>query len=179
MREATVPETFGAPFVGKPRFGSWGRDVFRCETPTDLLACLDRLAHRRWFHRQGAIVQELVPPTGIDLRVVVAGGRVVGAVERFALPGEWRTNVSLGALRRPSEPSSEARFTAVCAAVSVGIDLAGVDLVGDRDGGYLVLEVNGAVDFTAEYGLSETDPFLAAVDALVGARAQPVLALAT
>lgn len=179
VREATVPETLGPPYVVKPRFGSWGRDVFRCETPDSLLACLDRLAHRRWFRRQGAIVQELVSPTGPDLRVVVAGGRVVGAVERVALPGEWRTNVALGALRRAAEPSEEARFMAVGAAAAIGIDLAGVDLIAGPDGKYLVLEVNGAVDFTAEYELSRGDPFLAAVDALSGARAQPALAIAT
>ena len=179
VREATVPETFGPPYVVKPRFGSWGRDVFRCETRDDLLACLDRLAHRRWFRKQGAIVQQLVSPTGLDLRVVVAGGRVVGAVERVALPGEWRTNVALGALRRAAEPSREARFAALGAAASIGIDLAGVDLVVAPDGTHLVLEINGAVDFTSEYGISGGDPFLDAVDALFAARAEPSLALAT
>lgn len=179
VREATVPETFGPPYVVKPRFGSWGRDVFRCETCDDLIACLDRLAHRRWFRRQGAIVQQLVSPTGLDLRVVVAGGRVVGAVERVALPGEWRTNVALGALRRAAEPSREARFAALRAAASIRIDLAGVDLVVAPDGTHLVLEINRAVDFTSDYGISGADPFLDAVDALVAARAEPSLALAT
>jgi glutathione synthase/RimK-type ligase-like ATP-grasp enzyme len=68
---------------------------------------------------------------------------------------------------------------AVGAAAGIGIDLAGVDLIAGPDGKYLVLEVNGAVDFTAEYDLSGGDPFLAAVDAISGARAQPALAIAT
>jgi RimK family alpha-L-glutamate ligase len=179
VREPSTPQSFGAPYVIKPRFGSWGRDVFRCDTPTDLLDHLARLAHRRWFRRQGAIVQELVPGTGSDLRLVVAGGRVIGGVERLALPGEWRTNVSLGAIRRRVEPSREACSTALRAAVALGIDLAGVDLVRRPNGNYLVLEVNGAVDLTEEYGLSGTDPFLSAVDALVGAGADEALAAAT
>ena len=178
VQEPRVPETLRPPYVIKPRFGSWGRDVFRCETPAELLACLELLAPRPWFRKQGAIVQELVSPTGHDLRVVVAAGSVVGAVERIAPPGEWRTNVALGAQRRPVEPDPEACLAAVRAAAAIGIDLAGIDLIAGRDG-YVILEVNGAVDFTAEYGLSGSDPFVAAVTALGDAFAEPALATAT
>jgi len=166
VREAKVPETLRPPFVVKPRFGSWGQDVVRCETPDDLLVQLERLAHRRWFRRQGALVQELIPPNGCDLRLLVAAGRVIGAIERVALPGEWRTNVALGARRRPVEPSLNARLLALRAVGMLGLDLAGVDLLLDGDGRYVVLEINGAVDFTADYG-PEANPFLATAEALL------------
>jgi RimK family alpha-L-glutamate ligase len=166
VREAQVPEGLPPPFVVKPRFGSWGRDVFRCETPDDLGALIERLAHRHWFRRQGALVQELVPPTGRDLRLLVAAGRVIGAIERVALPGEWRTNVALGACRRPVEPPLQACTLALRAVEALGLDLAGVDLLVDDGGNYLVLEINGAVDFTVEYS-PEADPFLAVAEALL------------
>jgi RimK family alpha-L-glutamate ligase len=165
VREPRAPR-FAAPYVVKPRFGSWGRDVFRCDTAAELLACLNGLSHRRWFRRHGAIVQQFVETGGMDTRLVVAGGEVVGAIERLAMPGEWRTNVALGAVRRPLQPSADARVTALRAAAAIGIDLAGIDLVVGPDGDYVVLEVNGAVDFTADYGLGGSDPFLAAVAAL-------------
>lgn len=176
VREARVPETLRPPFVVKPRFGSWGRDVFCCETPDDLRAQLDALLHRRWFRRQGALVQELVASRGTDLRLLVAAGGVIGAVERVALPGEWRTNVALGAFRRPAAPSPGARVLALRAVEALGLDLAGVDLLVDGDGNHLVLEVNGAVDFTTEYQ-PEADPFLAAAEALL-APPMPAVAFA-
>ena len=137
------------PYVVKPRFGSWGRDVYRCEDSLQLAACLASLAGRPWFERQGVLVQELIPPRGYDLRVIVAGGIVAGAIERVAGDGEWRTNISLGGWRRQTDPPEEARALAVEAAAALGGDLVGVDLLPDRRGGWTVLEINGAVDFTA------------------------------
>jgi RimK family alpha-L-glutamate ligase len=141
----------GAPVVVKPRFGSWGRDLTLCRSHRDLELCLAGLGTRPWFRRQGALVQELVPPTGRDLRVVVAGGTVVGAIERVAAPGEWRTNVALGGERRPTVAPPEACALALAAAAAAGADLVGVDLLPSPGGGWVVLEINGAVDFTGGY----------------------------
>jgi RimK family alpha-L-glutamate ligase len=152
VRSVSVP-TFPPPYVVKPRFGSWGRDVYLCRDEAELRARLKRLRRRRWFRRHGALVQTLLEPTGRDLRVVVAGSRVVGAVERRAQPGEWRTNVSLGAVRRRVNPSPAARAIALRAVAALGIDLAGVDIAGDQTGRGYVLEVNGAVDFNPTYAV--------------------------
>ena len=161
--------TLTPPFVVKPRFGSWGRDVYRCEDTLQLAACLASLEGRTWFERQGVLVQELVPVCGYDLRIIVAAGRVVGAIERVAADGEWRTNVALGGWRRPTDPPLEACELAVSAAAALGGDLVGVDLLPDGQGGWTVLEINGAVDFTAEYSLEGCDVFAAVAEALAPA----------
>jgi RimK family alpha-L-glutamate ligase len=155
------------PVVVKPRFGSWGLDVVLCEDAAALRRHLFAIADRPWFASQGALVQELIPPRGHDLRLVVAGGAVVGAIRRVAPPGEWRTNVALGAVREPVEPTAEACELAIRAAAAVEGDLVGVDLLPRPDGEFVVIEINGAVEYNAAYSLHGADVFRRTVDALL------------
>ena len=145
---AAVPEL---PVVLKPRFGSWGRDVERCSTADELDAALVRLQRKPWFREHGALAQELVEPRGWDLRLVVAGGRVVGAACRIARKGEWRTNVALGAQveasRAVADRPRRSRSTphvrrGRTSSASISCRLAT---------GFVVLELNGAVDFRPQY----------------------------
>jgi glutathione synthase/RimK-type ligase-like ATP-grasp enzyme len=169
---AVLPEL---PLVLKPRFGSWGRDVERCSTADELDAALLRLRRKPWFREHGALAQELIDPRGSgleapaaeppvpgrktdaavdgriwDLRLVVAGGRVVGCACRTARKGEWRTNVALGAQVEGVEPSPIAEGLALAAARAARADLVGVDLLPTRNG-FVVIELNGAVDYRPEY----------------------------
>ena len=158
------------PVVVKPRFGSGGQAVTWCEEENDLVETLSALSSRSWFAQQGVLVQELVPPQGYDLRILVAAERVVGAIFRIAADGEWRTNVALGGLRRPvSDPPRAACELALAAAGAAGAELVGVDLVPDVNGNWTIIELNGAVEFTAEYN-SDGDVFdLAASELARGA----------
>lgn len=151
LRYGQIESPPGAPVVLKPRFGSWGRDVRLCRTDAEVLEALREFRSRGWFRRHGVLAQEVIPTRCFDLRVLVADGRVVGAIERHPQPGEWRTNVSVGASARPAVPKEAARTLAVAAAGAVGADLVGVDLMSRLDGGYVVIELNGAADFDPGY----------------------------
>lgn len=163
--EGALPE-LGFPLVLKPRYGSWGADVFRCATPEDLDWALEVARRRPWFRRHGALAQAFVPHGGRDLRVVVAGGCVVGAAVRVAASGEWRTNLALGGRLEPALPPVRARAVASAAARAIGADLVGVDLLPDGEGGYVVLELNGAVDFDGRYELPARDLYSELASAL-------------
>jgi RimK family alpha-L-glutamate ligase len=145
------------PCVVKPRFGSWGRDVVLVPSRAELEVTAKLFARRRWFREDGAIAQEYID-TRTDLRVLICCGSVVGAVSRIARPGEWRTNVALGAHRRPALPDLAAQAVAVAAAAAVEGDLVAVDLL-PSPSGWLALEVNGAADFNQDYGLNGEDVF--------------------
>ena len=166
-----TPPLVPLPVVVKPRFGSWGAGVHRCLTAGEMEARFRSLDRRGWARREGILVQELVAGDAVDLRVVVAAGRVVGAARRVGAPGEWRTNVSLGGRRLPACVEPEAAALAIRSAAAGGGDLVGVDLLPRAEGGWCVVEVNAAVDFTPDYSLDGRDPFAEAVDALVGATA--------
>lgn len=159
------PDTPAPPVVVKPRYGSWGQDVWRCETLPELEARLRQASQRPWFRRHGALVQELVPSAGWDLRVVVAAGRLVGAATRHAAVGDWRTNVSLGGTLEDAVVPDEAEALALAAVAAVGGDLVGIDLL-PVDGGWTVLELNAAVDFDARYDLPGRSVYADAAEAL-------------
>lgn len=153
------------PVVLKPRFGSWGSDVWCCRLLAELRGRAGELTLRPWFHRHGVLAQELLSSPGHDLRLLVARGRLVGAVKRVAARGEWRTNVSVGGSLEPAAPLLAASELGLEAAAAIGADLVGVDLM-PVDGGFAVLELNGAPDFSDVYSLPERDVYADIVDAL-------------
>jgi glutathione synthase/RimK-type ligase-like ATP-grasp enzyme len=71
-------------------------------------------------------------------------------------PGEWRTNVSLGATRHPVVPPPAACALSLAAATALRADFIGVDLLPLGDG-YTVIELNGAADFNDTYSLPGRD----------------------
>jgi RimK family alpha-L-glutamate ligase len=154
------------PLVLKPRFGSWGADVALCLTEAAVRDRLAEIRDRGWFLRHGVLVQEAVPSEGHDLRVLIAAGRVIGAIARTAAPGEWRTNVSCGAGCEPVRVSAAAAELAATAAAAIDADLVGVDLMPLGDDRYVVLELNGAVDFGDDYVLGDADVYADAAAAL-------------
>jgi RimK family alpha-L-glutamate ligase len=88
-------------------------------------------------------VQRAIDHGGRDVRVFIVGGRVLGAIERRAAAGDWRTNVARGASAEPFELPATWAQLAVRAADAIGADYAGVDLLPSREGEVYVLEVNG------------------------------------
>jgi glutathione synthase/RimK-type ligase-like ATP-grasp enzyme len=88
------------------------------------------------------IVQEyLGERVGEDLRVLVIGGKVVGAMKRTAPEGDFRANITNGGTGSKFEVTDEIDFLARETARSLNLDIAGVDLLFDARG-FRVCEAN-------------------------------------
>lgn len=125
--------------VSKPIHGSLGEGIE--------LICDDRAGRRRLeelIERCGSVyLQRYVEHGGRDVRAFVVGGRVVAAIERIAPAGEFRTNVSVGGEAVPIALDDEGAELAIRAALTLGLDWAGVDLAYGPTGP-TVIEVNGS-----------------------------------
>jgi RimK family alpha-L-glutamate ligase len=125
--------------VIKPIFGSMGHGMVRVSDPDVAFRVVRSLEQLRIVF----YVQRTVDHGGRDVRVFVIGGRVIGAIERRAPAGQWRTNVSLGGSARPFDLPPSWEQLALQATAAIGADYAGVDLLPSHDGTVFVLEVNG------------------------------------
>ena len=115
--------------VIKPIFGSMGHGMARVSDPDVAFRVVRALEQMRAVF----YVQRAVDHGGRDVRVVRGRRRVLGAIERLAPEGEWRTNVSRGGRRGRSSCRRRGQL-ALRAAAAVGADYAGVDLLPSRDG---------------------------------------------
>jgi ribosomal protein S6--L-glutamate ligase len=71
-------------------------------------------------------------------------------MRRYAPPGDWRTNVSLGGRAEACRLDFETERLATAAAHATGAVMAGVDLILDLDRGEMVvLEVNAVPGWRA------------------------------
>jgi len=139
MLERTPSDGGERAIVIKPIFGSMGHGIVRVTDPDvafRVLQSLDQI--RAVFY-----IQRAVDSGGRDVRVFVVGGRVVGAIERHADGGDWRTNVSRGGSASPFDLPAAWAALALRAVAAIGADYAGVDLLPSKDGRVFVLEVNG------------------------------------
>jgi [lysine-biosynthesis-protein LysW]--L-2-aminoadipate ligase len=142
----TALDSIGYPAVLKPLVGSWGRLVVQLPDPVAAESVLEYAGALPGPQSHLAYVQELIDKPDRDIRVIVIGGQVAGAIYRT---GEaLRTNVALGGQALPCEVTAEIEKLSLEAATAVGADIAGVDLIEDRDGRLLVLEVNHRVEFS-------------------------------
>jgi RimK family alpha-L-glutamate ligase len=145
-------EQLGGDVVVKPLFGAMGSGIVRIE---------DRdVAHRVFraleLERTVYYVQRTIAPPGRrDLRVLVVGGEIAGAMERAS--DSWRANIARGGRARAVTLTEDQRALAVVAAGAVEADIAGVDLLALPDGEIVVLEVNGIPGWQALQSVCERD----------------------
>jgi [lysine-biosynthesis-protein LysW]---L-2-aminoadipate ligase len=154
----------GFPLVLKPLIGSWGRGVFpvRDEEMANILLEMREESDSplaRIFY-----IQEMVKRPPRDLRCIVVGDEIVGAIYRYSAQNEWRTNVARGGKAEAAPITNELEDIVLRAAKAVGGGVLGVDLMEDENRGLLVHEVNNTVEFRAASNVCQADIAGAIID---------------
>ena len=90
------------------------------------------------------LIQEFIKESsGVDIRVIVVGKKVIAAMQRVAPEGEFRSNVHRGAATKHINLTPEEEEIAIKSTKVLGLSVAGVDLMRSKRGP-LVLEVNSS-----------------------------------
>lgn len=138
-------ERFGRDIVVKPLFGAEGRGILRIED--------EQLAWRvfRAIEKIGGVIylQPYIKHPGWDLRIFILGKKVLGGMKRTAPQGAWMTNVAQGGKGEAYKLNSNLEEIGIKASNAVGAEIAGVDLILDENGKWLVLEVNAVPGWKA------------------------------
>lgn len=125
----------GHLLISKPLFGSQGEGIRRIEKMTDLF----------WLTSSRGVyyLQRFVHCAGdgySDHRVFVINGHAVAAMRRRGK--SWLNNVARGASCESIELNAELAELAIKATTALAMDYAGVDIIQDQAGRYIVIEVN-------------------------------------
>jgi len=132
------------PVVVKQIDGRQGSGVALAQTRAEL----DHLVDARLDKTRGLLLQQYIAPAGRqDIRALVIGGKIAGAMRLIPPPGEFRANFHLGASSRDHDLTDAAARVALTAADAVGLDIAGVDLIIDAQKRVFVIEVNYSPGF--------------------------------
>jgi ribosomal protein S6--L-glutamate ligase len=138
-----VEEVGGLPAIIKLLRGTQGVGVMLASTMPEVQSILDTF----WDLGQEIVLQEFIQESrGKDVRALVVGDRVVGAMRRVAKRGEFRSNIHRGGEGTPLELSSEYAQAAVKAAQIVGLEIAGVDMLEGKQGPK-IMEINSSPGF--------------------------------
>jgi tetrahydromethanopterin:alpha-L-glutamate ligase len=142
----------GHEIVAKPLFGSLGVGLSRLGAGMELP---DAAVPGGVWYLQRYVETGAGDQGWRDFRVLVVGGTAVAAMVRHG--ATWVSNVAQGARCEPLAGDHELERLAVAAAAAVGAQYAGIDLVRDRSGCLLVLEVNGIPAWRGLQGTTRLD----------------------
>ena len=143
----------GPPLIVKLLEGTQGKGVVLAETKKAAESVINAFKSLN----VNILVQEFIKEAnGKDLRLFIIDGKVVAAIQREALPGEFRANIHLGGTASIIKPTVEEKRIAIKAAKAMDLKVAGVDIIRSSKGP-LLLEVNSSPGLEGIEGATNKD----------------------
>lgn len=130
----------GAPVILKLLQSSQGKGVVLADSRKAAESLVDAF---RGLDAHFLLQEFVAEAAGRDTRCFVIGNKVVAAIQRQAAEGEFRSNLHRGGTAEAVRLSAEERLVARRAAHTIGLNVAGVDILRTSDGPK-VLEVNSS-----------------------------------
>ena len=137
----TVAKVISYPVIVKESFGSMGKGVHIARDKGELLAVMEKVKLKPHIYQE-----YLGYRPGVDVRVIVIGGKAVAAMERRN-EGDFRSNVAQGGNGVKIDLLPNFKSSAETCAKTLGLDYCGVDLLYGKNGEPYVCEVNSNAFF--------------------------------
>jgi [lysine-biosynthesis-protein LysW]--L-2-aminoadipate ligase len=138
-------ESLGYPVVLKPMIGSWGRLLAKLNDRDAVEAVIEHRQHMRSPQHSIYYMQEYIEKPGRDLRILVAGDRVIAGIARVS--GHWITNTARGGEPVAIVVDSDMERLAFRASAAVGGGVLAIDLLERPCGEIVVNEINHTMEF--------------------------------
>jgi ribosomal protein S6--L-glutamate ligase len=106
------------------------------------------LLERHLKEKKGILVQQFIPSENrIDIRVLVIGGKVAGAMKLEPRHDDFRTNIHQNGKAQKIDLSKDMEKLAIKSAKVCNLEIAGVDILMENSCHPLVIEVNYSPGF--------------------------------
>lgn len=140
-----VDKYLGFPVVVKALSGTNGSGVFLSESKENF-EDLIQLIHAAKSNANLILQEYISTSRGTDLRVFTVGGRAIACIKRSSVDNNFKANYARGGQVEPHEITPEIEWLATETARALNLDIAGIDLLFDKDH-FRICEANSAPGF--------------------------------
>lgn len=138
--EGLIDSVGGAPLVVKLVEGAQGTGVILAETRKAAEAVIEAF---RGLDAEILVQEFIKEAAGSDIRCIVIGDKVVASMMRVSVSDDFRSNLHCGGIAKKVKITAEERKAAIQAAKSMGLKVAGVDILRSNRGP-VIMEVNSS-----------------------------------
>ena len=134
----TFLKTLNYPIILKFPTGTHGKGVIFAESSQSAISMVDALD----VFKQPLLVQDYINIRS-DIRIIIAGDKIIGSMRRIANKGDIRANAHQGGNAELYTPTQEIKHMAIVAAKKIKAGICAVDII-ESDYGPLILEINSS-----------------------------------
>ena len=136
----------GYPIIVKPTQGSRGTGVALLKDRISAIPTIQSLVKSR----TNVLIQEYIESMGRDYRVIVIGNKIVASYQRISERGDFRANLQQGGSGETVTLGSADKEFCIKAARAIDLNIAGIDIIKNRQGKTYLLEVNANFGFKVQ-----------------------------